>query len=145
MPSGISHNTPSLAADHSPAVHYDGTSSWDALLHPIDFIKEVKNPTRLTGHSMVWPAQVLVMPDVSHSLILICEYKSTSFYSTPALPSCLHTHTHTATNTGSRRLFLFFCQPARNFMRTKKVSSASPIEELIFQLLVYLDSMHWAS
>lgn len=36
----------------------------------VDLVEEAEDSSRLTGHAMVRPAQVLVVPDLTHSLAL---------------------------------------------------------------------------
>lgn len=62
-----------------PAVDDYGPSLWNSCLGPIDLLQKAQNPSRLVGHAMVRPAQVLVVPDVPGRLPLFAENQDQKF------------------------------------------------------------------
>lgn len=53
-----------------PAVDDDGSGVWNGALCAVDLLQEPEDATRLVGHPVVRPAQVLIVPDVPHRLLL---------------------------------------------------------------------------
>lgn len=55
---------------YQPAMHQNRPCIWDALLLLVYLVKEAEHSSWLAGYTMVRPAQVLVVPDLTHSLTL---------------------------------------------------------------------------
>lgn len=53
-----------------PAVNDNRSSVWNGTLCAVDFFQEPENATGVVGYPVVWPAQVLVMPDVPQWFLL---------------------------------------------------------------------------
>lgn len=53
-----------------PAVNDNRSSVWNCTLCAVDFFQEPENATGVIGYPVVWPAQVLVMPDVPQWFLL---------------------------------------------------------------------------
>lgn len=51
-------------------MHQNRPCIWDALLLLVYLVKEAEHSSWLAGYTMVRPAQVLVVPDLTHSLTL---------------------------------------------------------------------------
>lgn len=60
-----------------PAVDDNGPSVWNAALGAIDLLQEPEDTTGLIGHPVIWPAQVLIVPDVPWPLLLWERYSKT--------------------------------------------------------------------
>lgn len=56
---------------YQPAMHQNRPCIWDALLLLVYLVEEAEHSSWLAGHTMVRPAQVLVVPDLTQSLTLI--------------------------------------------------------------------------
>lgn len=55
---------------YQPAVYQNRPCVGDAFLLLVYLIEEAEDSSRLAGYTMVRPAQVLVVPDLTHSLAL---------------------------------------------------------------------------
>lgn len=53
-----------------PAVDYDRSGIWNGVLSSVNLFQKVQNSPWFIGHTVIRPAQVLIVPDISGSLLL---------------------------------------------------------------------------
>lgn len=66
----VNDNNGACPADACTAVHHDRPCGGHGALSAVDFLQEPQHTTRFIRDAMVWPCQVLVVPDVPHGLLL---------------------------------------------------------------------------
>lgn len=71
---------------YQPAMDQNRSRIWDALLLLVDLVKEAEHSSWIAGYTVVRPAQVLVVPDLTHSLTLIIRRHPTGETATQSYP-----------------------------------------------------------
>lgn len=67
-------------------MHQNRPCIWDTLLLLVYLVEEAEHSSWLAGYTVVRPAQVLVVPDVTHSLTLVITKHPTGKTATQSYP-----------------------------------------------------------